>query len=193
MKDQAKARLALLRGPRVEVLADHEPGGEAGGLGLLGPVEQVGRVELLEHAGVADLRHRWVSVAALGGSLSVASSGPTPGRAPRPRSRARRPAPSPISWRRVAFSTVSPQPGGTSRGARSASGASTKSRSPGLGMGHLQELHRLAGSVSASIERRLCRPFDREPRAAEHQQVEIELARAPALGGDVDRTRARGP
>jgi hypothetical protein len=41
----------------VEVLADLESGVEAGGLRLLGPVEQVGGVELLEHAGIADLRH----------------------------------------------------------------------------------------------------------------------------------------
>src|SRR6185503_20963901 len=51
-------RLALLRRPRVEVLRDHEPGLEAGILGLGAPVEQVGRVELLEHCRVADLRHR---------------------------------------------------------------------------------------------------------------------------------------
>ena len=47
--------LALLRRPRVEVLADHEPGLEAGVLGRRAPVEQVGRMELLEHRGVADL------------------------------------------------------------------------------------------------------------------------------------------
>src|SRR6185437_5631168 len=51
-------RLALLRRPRVEVLRDHEAGVEARVLGLGTPVEQVRRVELLEHGRVADLRHR---------------------------------------------------------------------------------------------------------------------------------------
>src|SRR6187200_457534 len=46
------------------MLADLEPGVEAGGLRLLRPVEEVGGVELLEHAGVADLRHA-ASVAAI--------------------------------------------------------------------------------------------------------------------------------
>ena len=49
--------LALLRSPRVEVLADLEAGVEAGLLGRLREVEQLGGVELLEHAGIADLRH----------------------------------------------------------------------------------------------------------------------------------------
>ena len=49
--------LALLRGPGVEVLADHEAGVEAGGLGLGAPVEQVRGVELFEHRRVADLCH----------------------------------------------------------------------------------------------------------------------------------------
>jgi hypothetical protein len=50
-------RLALLRGPGVEVLRDHEAGAEPRLLGLRTPVEQVGRVELLEHGRVADRRH----------------------------------------------------------------------------------------------------------------------------------------
>ncbi len=49
--------LALLGRPRVEVLGDHEAGLEPGLLGLGAPVEQLGRVELLEHRRVADLRH----------------------------------------------------------------------------------------------------------------------------------------
>jgi hypothetical protein len=49
--------LSLLRGPWMEVLADLESRREPGSLGLLSPVEQVGGMELLEHAGVADLRH----------------------------------------------------------------------------------------------------------------------------------------
>jgi hypothetical protein len=49
--------LALLRRPRVEVLADLEPRAESGPLRLFGPVEQVGGVELLEHRRVSDLRH----------------------------------------------------------------------------------------------------------------------------------------
>ena len=49
--------LSLLRRPGMEVLADLEAGVEAGGLGLLGPIEQVRRMELLEHACVPDLRH----------------------------------------------------------------------------------------------------------------------------------------
>ena len=52
-----EGRLPLLRGPRMEVLADLEAGAEPGRLRLLRPVEQVGRMELLEHAGVTDLRH----------------------------------------------------------------------------------------------------------------------------------------
>ena len=52
-----EGRLPLLGRPGMEVLADLEARVESGGLGPLGPVEQVGRVELLEHAGVADLRH----------------------------------------------------------------------------------------------------------------------------------------
>ena len=57
MNDHANARLALLRGPGVEVLADHEAGVEAGTLRLGAPAEQVGGVELLEHRGVADGGH----------------------------------------------------------------------------------------------------------------------------------------
>ncbi len=56
--------LALLRCPRVEVLADHEPGLEARGLGLGAPVEQLGRMELLEHRRVADRGHGSSSCAA---------------------------------------------------------------------------------------------------------------------------------
>src|SRR5438105_208263 len=41
----------------MEVLADHESGFEAGRFRLRAPVEEVGGVELLEHGGVADLRH----------------------------------------------------------------------------------------------------------------------------------------
>jgi hypothetical protein len=41
----------------MEMLADLETSAETGCLRLFGPVEQVGGVELLEHAGVADLRH----------------------------------------------------------------------------------------------------------------------------------------
>ena len=48
----------LLRGPWVEVLADHEPGREAGALSGLAQVQQLVRLELLEHRRVADLRHR---------------------------------------------------------------------------------------------------------------------------------------
>ena len=57
MKLHANADWPCSRRPRMEVLADLESGVEAGALRLLRPVEQVGRVELLEHAGVADLRH----------------------------------------------------------------------------------------------------------------------------------------
>ena len=55
--------------------------------------------------------------------------------------------------RRRRVSTVSPQPGGASRGARSASGASTNSRSPASRCGTSSRRAALAGSVSASIER----------------------------------------
>jgi hypothetical protein len=58
----------------MEVLADLEAGIEAGRLGPLGPVEQVGRVELLEHAGVADLRHGH-SVPAGGGGANRGGDG----------------------------------------------------------------------------------------------------------------------
>ena len=111
--------LALLRGPRVEVLADHEPGRETGVLGLRAPVEQVGRVELLEHRGVADRRHGR-SVASEWSHARKAGCHVPIGRTVS--------APSARSCRRRAVSTVSPQPGGTSFGATSASGASTKSR-----------------------------------------------------------------
>ena len=50
--------LALLWRPRMEMLADHEPGREPGVLRRRAVVEELGRVELLEHGGVADLRHR---------------------------------------------------------------------------------------------------------------------------------------
>ncbi len=49
--------LSLLRRPRMEVLADLEAGVEPGGFGLFGPIEQIRRMELLEHACVPDLRH----------------------------------------------------------------------------------------------------------------------------------------
>src|SRR5258708_10601866 len=39
------------------MLRDHEAGQEAGALGLLAPVKQVGRVELLHRCRVADRRH----------------------------------------------------------------------------------------------------------------------------------------
>ena len=57
---------ALLRRPRMEVLADHEAGLEAGVLGRGAVVQQVGRLELLEHRRVADLGHRG-GVSASGG------------------------------------------------------------------------------------------------------------------------------
>ena len=57
MNDQANALWPCVGRPRVEVLADHEPGLEAGRLGLGAPVEQVVRVELLEHRRVADRGH----------------------------------------------------------------------------------------------------------------------------------------
>src|SRR5205807_6187279 len=50
--------LALRRRPRLEVLRDHEAGGEPGLLRLDAPVEQVVRVELLHRARVTDLGHR---------------------------------------------------------------------------------------------------------------------------------------
>ena len=49
--------IALLWGPWLEMLADHEAGREAGGLCPWAPVEQIGWMELLEHRGVTDLRH----------------------------------------------------------------------------------------------------------------------------------------
>jgi hypothetical protein len=57
------------------------------------------------------------------------------------------------SRRRRAVSTVSPQPGGTSRGTRSASGASTNKRDRAAGCGTARTLAAFAGSFSASIER----------------------------------------
>ena len=49
--------VALLRCPRMEVLAHHEPGAESSRLCLCAPVEEIGGVELLEHRRVADLGH----------------------------------------------------------------------------------------------------------------------------------------
>ena len=43
----------------MEVFADHEAGLEARFLGLHAPLEQLGRLELFEHRGVADRGHRW--------------------------------------------------------------------------------------------------------------------------------------
>ena len=86
-------------------------------------------------------------------------------------------APSIGGRRAAAVATVSRQPGGTRPAATSASGASTNSRSAASRMGHDQEAVRLA-----RIERQaLRRPIERQPGAAEDQQVEVELARAPAL------------
>ena len=53
---------------------------------------------------------------------------------------------------------------------------------PGLGMRHLQRASTaFAGSVVGVERASLRRPFDGEARPTEHQEVEIELARAPAL------------
>ena len=76
--------------------------------------------------------------------------------------------------RRRRVSTVSPQPGGTSRGARSASGASTNSRSPASRCGTSRRRAAFAGSASASIERALggrstairCRPKTSRSRSS---------------------------
>src|SRR5438874_10604318 len=46
-----------MRGPRLEVVAHHEPGAEACRFRPRAPVEELGGVELLEHRRVADLRH----------------------------------------------------------------------------------------------------------------------------------------
>ena len=75
----------------------------------------------------------------------------------------------------------SPQPGGTSRGARSASGASTNRRVAAAGCGtssSLRGLRRVASS--ASIERASAGRSTDEPRPPEDEEVEVELARAPA-------------
>ena len=72
--------LALLRGPGVEVLADHEAGIEPGTLRLGAPAQQVGGVELLEHRGVADGGHAdllWAGVGrGRGRSIVRAEPGP---------------------------------------------------------------------------------------------------------------------
>src|ERR1700675_4809676 len=51
--------LSLPRGPRMKVLADHEPGVEPGLFGRGAIVQQVSWMELLEHRGVADPGHGW--------------------------------------------------------------------------------------------------------------------------------------
>ena len=61
MNAHAKALWPCCRRPRMEMLADHEAGPEPGVLGRGAVVEQLGRVELLEHGGIADLGHRCVS------------------------------------------------------------------------------------------------------------------------------------
>ena len=56
-----EASLALLRDPRLEVVGGHDAG-EALALGVRAEVDRLGRVELLQHGGVADLeRTRHVS------------------------------------------------------------------------------------------------------------------------------------
>ena len=78
---------ALLRGPRVEVLADHEAGLEAGILGRRAVVQQLGRLELLQHRGVADLGHRGVVSGSIGREGGRRPQAYRVGRLARPRPR----------------------------------------------------------------------------------------------------------
>ena len=95
----------------------------------------------------------------------------------RSRSGGRRPAP-PAPLPAAAVATVSPQPGGTRPGARSESGASTNSRLP-----RLDDAGRpaAAAALAGSSLRPAGRPLDVDPVPPEHQQVEVDLARAPSL------------
>ena len=104
--------------------------------------------------------------------------------AARPRSppRGRRSAARRLPTRRRRVSTVSSQPGGTSPGARSASGASTNSRSPAARMRDLQQPDRPGGVVVRGERAGLGRPLDRQV-TPEHEQVEVEHARPPARPG----------
>ena len=88
--------------------------------------------------------------------------------------------PSALFARTPAVATVSPQPGGRRPGARSASGASTKSRSRALawgtwshcGIGFAGSSLRAAGGRSTRMR-----------VASEDEEVEVELAGTPALAG----------
>ena len=62
----------------------------------------------------------------------------------------------------------------------SASGASTNRRAAAAGWGTSSSLAAFAGSRSASTDWAVGRPLDRDPRPTEDEQVEVELARAPA-------------
>ena len=137
----------------------------------------------------ADRRSRGAGVHAAEGWAAAAPvrvAGPcplSPGAAPSPRRSSSRSggaasAPStPDLAARAAVATVSPQPGGASPGARSASGASTNSRFRASTCGH-HERQRGLRRVLAPARRR---PLDVDPVAPEHEQVEVDLARAPAL------------
>ena len=77
-------------------------------------------------------------------------------------------------------STVSGQPGGTSRGARSREGRQDEQPLPGVSMRDLEPSGGLGGVLVGIVGASLGRPLDGDPVPPEHQQVEIELARPPA-------------
>ncbi len=79
--------------------------------------------------------------------------------------------------RAAAVATVSPQPGGTSPGARSDSGASTNSRRCASTCGTTSGSRAFGGSS----DRPASGPRNVDPVPPEDQQVEVHLARPPAL------------
>ncbi len=158
LPERAKERpgeraLALLRRPRMEVLADHEAGLEAGALSLGAPVEQLGGMELLEHGRIADRRHRRPPRSAP--APSSATGPPLDCRGGGPSDPYRDPSARPGARRRAARSRR-PGAGGSPRSrsspaARAAApgrraGASTNSRSPASRCGTSRRRAALAGS-----------------------------------------------
>ena len=92
---------------------------------------------------------------------------------------------------RRAVSTVRPQPGGTSPGARSASGASTKSRSSASGCGTTSSFAAALGSNVGVQRASLGRALERRARPADRQAGRDRARADPSAVVGAVRSRAR--